>query len=84
MRHKISCPSEAWPTEMRAATAAQYCDEPSVESFLLKVKQGIYPKPCRQTGMSAKWHRARLDQSIAQRHGLLVGNVLTEDVTELL
>jgi hypothetical protein len=74
-----------WPAEMRATTAATYCDEPSVDAFLLKVKQGIYPKPCRHQGILPKWHRAKLDGAIALRHGLLpVGGLVAEDVTELI
>jgi hypothetical protein len=36
---------------MRSETAAAYCDEPSVEAFLPKVKQGAYPSPCRHVGI---------------------------------
>jgi hypothetical protein len=83
MSRKVNTPIGAWPTEMRAETAAAYCDEPSVESFLSKVKQGNYPQPCRQQGILPKWHISRLDEAIAQRHGLLTGH-LVEDVTELI
>ena len=70
---------------MRGETAAAYCDEPSVEAFLSKVKQGTYPKPCIRNGMLPKWHRAKLDEAIALRHGLLpVGGLVTEDVAELI
>ena len=34
--------------EMRAQTAAAYCDEPSVEAFLAKVQRGIYSAPIRE------------------------------------
>jgi hypothetical protein len=86
MTRRANCPSGAWPTEMRAETAAAYCDEPSVEAFLSKVKHGIYPGPCRQGGILPKWHRSKLDESVARRHGLLVtpGNLLTEDAVELI
>jgi hypothetical protein len=70
---------------MRGETAAAYCDEPSVASFLSKVKQGIYPSPCRQDGILPKWHRAKLDEAIARRHGLLSsGDLLAEDAVELI
>jgi hypothetical protein len=70
---------------MRAETAAAYCDEPSIEAFLSKVKQAAYPTPCKQHGILPKWHRAKLDEAIARRHGLLpVGVPLAEDVTELI
>jgi len=76
----------SWPAEMRAETAAAYCDEPSVEAFLAKVKCGLYPGPCRRRGMLPKWHRSKLDEAIARRHGLLAtsGNLLAEDCVELI
>jgi hypothetical protein len=69
---------------MRAETAAAYCDEPSVEAFLSKVKRGAYPNPCRQRGMLPKWHRAKLDEAIALRHGLIPDQLLAEDVVGLI
>jgi hypothetical protein len=79
-------PNGAWPTELRSVTAAAYCDEPSVEAFLAKSKSGVYPSPCRQRGMLPKWHRSKLDEAIARRHGLLVnvGELLAEDAVELI
>ena len=70
--------------EMRGDTAAGYCDEPSVEAFISKVKLGIYPNPCRQIGVFPKWHRAKLDEAIARRHGLLLSASLAEDLTDLI
>jgi hypothetical protein len=68
---------------MRAATAAAYCDEPSVESFISKVGRGIYSQPARQRGCLPKWHRNKLDRDIARRHNLWdVAEV--EDVTGLI
>lgn len=85
MTRCVNYPTGAWPNEMRAETAAAYCDEPSVEAFLSKVKQGVYPSPCRQHGILPKWHRFRLDEAIARRHGLLVANsLLAEDAVELI
>ena len=84
MSRKVNYPTGAWPTEMRGETAAAYCDEPSVDAFLSKVKLGIYPNPCRQIGMLPKWHRAKLDETIALRHGLLPSASLAEDLTELI
>jgi hypothetical protein len=72
---------------MRAETAAAYCDEPSVEAFCAKVKRGLYPSPCRQEGILPKWHRAKLDRSIAERHGIqLPPDVvrLAEDAVDLI
>jgi len=70
---------------MRAATAAGFCDEPSTEAFLRKVELGLYPAPLRQGGALPKWHRARLEEAIARRHGLLVtGAPLAENVEDLI
>jgi hypothetical protein len=85
MSRRVNYPNGAWPTEMRAETAAGYCDEPSVEAFLSKVKLGLYPKPCKQQGTLPKWHRTKLDETIALRHGLMpVGGLIAEDVVELI
>jgi hypothetical protein len=85
MRHKVQCPLGAWPREMRGETAAAYCDEPSVEAFIDKVKQNIYPNPTRQAGTLPKWHRIKLDVAIARRHGLSASEqLLAEDVAEII
>ena len=86
MARAVNCPRGSWPSEMRAETAAAYCDEPSVESFLAKANCGLYPSPSRQRGMLPKWHRSKLDEAIARRHGLLVnvGELLAEDAVELI
>jgi hypothetical protein len=55
---------------MQAATAAAYCDEPSVDAFLRKVAQGVYSQPCRARGTLRKWHREKLARDIARRHGI--------------
>lgn len=76
---------DRWPMEMRSDTAAEYCDEPSVEAFKTKVRKGIYSEPIRGTGILPKWHRAKLDQDIARRHGLQIDGVtLIEDVSGLI
>jgi hypothetical protein len=69
--------------EMRAETAAAYCDEPSVEAFLAKVQRGVYCAPVRAPGCLPKWHRSKLERDIAQRHGLGCDHV-AEDVTEII
>jgi hypothetical protein len=86
MSRKVNYVNGSWPTEMRAETAAAYTDEPSVEAFLSKVKLGLYPSPTRKPRMQPKWHRRKLDQAIARRHGLLVteSSWLAEDVVELI
>jgi hypothetical protein len=78
-------PLGSWPLEMRAETAAAYCDEPSVDAFLAKVQRGIYSVPAREKGCLPKWHRGKLDSDIARRHGLEFDNVgKSEDVSELI
>jgi hypothetical protein len=85
MARAVAFPSGAWPLEMRAATAAAYCDERSVEAFLSKVDRGIYSSPMREPGCLPKWHRHKLDRDIARRHSLtLQGFDLIEDITELI
>ncbi len=84
MARATSYPPGAWPLEMRAETAAAYCDEPSVDAFLAKVDRGIYSQPARQKGCQPKWHRAKLDRDIARRHGLHIEQSLFEDASELL
>ncbi len=79
----VNYPLGAWPEEMRAETAAAYCDEPSVDAFLSKVRRHIYPPPCRRRGMLPKWHRQKLSQAIAHRHGLILP-ALAEDAVELI
>jgi hypothetical protein len=69
---------------MRAERAAAYCDEPSVEAFLAKVSKGIYPDPMRCKGSLPKWHRYKLDASIARRHGLQHDRPEIEDAAALI
>jgi hypothetical protein len=83
MSRDVAYPHGAWPLEMRAETAAAYCDEPSVEAFLAKVARGHYSQPARVKGALPKWHRAKLDRDIARRHGLRC-EALSEDVVELI
>jgi hypothetical protein len=83
MVRAIAYPPGSWPLEMRAATAAAYCDEPSVDAFLAKVEKGIYSQPARQQGCSPKWHRAKLDRDIARRHDI-EDLIVVEDATGLI
>lgn len=84
-RRAVAIPHGSWPLEMRAETAAAYCDEPSVEAFLSKAANGVYPAPARSKGLLPKWHRSKLDAAIARRHGLR-GEVaeVAEDITALI
>ncbi len=85
MSRPVAFPPGTWPAEMRAETAAAYCDEPSVDAFLAKVERGVYSQPKREKRCLPKWHRAKLDRDISRRHGLLVDvAALPEDVTELI
>ena len=84
MSRVVAIPYGSWPQEMRAETAAAYCDEPSVEAFHSKVVKGIYPQPARIKGALPKWHRSKLDAAIAQRHGLQLVASMAEDVTGLI
>lgn len=49
-----------WPRWMRAATAAAYVDESSVEAFRRKVG-AVYPMPTIGKGRSARWDREEID-----------------------
>jgi hypothetical protein len=69
---------------MRAERAAAYCDEPSVDAFLAKVSRGVYPPPRREKGFLPKWHRHKLDASIARRHGLQHDRREVEDAAALI
>ena len=84
MSRPVAFPPGSWPIEMMASIAAAYCGEPSVDAFLAKVAKGYYPEPARAKGMLPKWHRSKLDASIARRHGLQVEATLTEDVRGLI
>jgi hypothetical protein len=84
MSRPVAYLAGAWPLEMRAETAAAYCDEPSVEAFLAKEKRGIYPSPIRCKGSLPKWHRLKLDSAIARRHGLQPERPEIEDATALI
>lgn len=83
MNRPVSFPLGSWPLEMRAETAAAYCDERSVDAFLYKVEQNEYPHPIRKKGCSPKWHRFKLDQAIAKHHGLQSPQ-LSEEITDLI
>jgi hypothetical protein len=54
MTRPATIPAGSWPLEMRAETAAAYCDEPSVDAFLAKVQRAIYSAPIRERGCLPK------------------------------
>jgi hypothetical protein len=83
MSRRVKNPG-AWPLEMRAETAAAYCDEPSVEAFLRKVPH-VYSEPARTKGSLPKWHRSKLNRDIARKHGLQAEELqLAEDAEDLI
>lgn len=85
MVRRVTAPPGTWPLEMRAATAAAYCDEPSVDAFLAKVERHVYCQPIKVPGCVPKWHRLKLDHDIARRHGLrLESPAVAEDVSGLI
>ena len=68
MTRATHTPGETWPRLMRSATAAAYCDETSVESFLSGVGS-IYPSPIIIPGKGKRWLKADLDNSIDRLTG---------------
>lgn len=56
--------NEAWPRLMRAATAAAYVDEVSVEAFRRRVRSGTYTGAVRFPGRGEVWLRDDLDNDI--------------------
>ena len=58
-----------WPRQMRAETAAAYCDETSVPAFLRAIPR-LYPEPCRIPGKGPRWRKEQLDAAISRIHGL--------------
>lgn len=57
-----------WPRLMRAATAAAYVDEESVEAFRRKVGV-VYPGPVTARGCRQRWLRDDLDRAIERMAG---------------
>ena len=68
MTRPTHTPGETWPRIMRAATAAAYVDETSVQSFLRSVGS-VYPKPVTVPGKGKRWLREDLDRSIDRLTG---------------
>ena len=59
--------------EMRADTAAEYCDEPSVEAIKGKVKRKINSEPTRGPGILRDLDRLRARGLSPRRKLLLIG-----------
>lgn len=58
-----------WPLQMRAETAAAYCDEVSELAFLRAVDKGLYPKPVDVPGKGHRWLKSELKAAIKRIHG---------------
>lgn len=58
-----------WPRQMRAETAAAYCDETSVSAFLRAIPV-LYPEGRSIPGKGKRWLREDLDEAIDRIHGL--------------
>lgn len=69
---------QAWPEQMRAETAAAFCDERSVDSFLRSVGT-LYPRPKPIRGKGLRWLRADLEQAVRRIHR---GDKPEDDVTD--
>ncbi len=71
---------EAWPEQMRADTAARFCDEPSVDAFRRSV--GIlYPRPYRVPGKGDRWSRGEIEAALRRLRG---EQATVEDAADVL
>ena len=70
----------AWPEQMRAETAAAFCDECSVDAFLRSVGK-LYPKPYKVPGKGDRWAKAELEAALKRLRGVM-GDV--EDAADVL
>lgn len=60
----------AWPRQMRAQTAADYCDEVSEAAFRRACGKGkLYPPPKNVEGKGERWLREDLDAALDRIHG---------------
>lgn len=64
MTRAVEIPTGAWPARLSPALAAGYCGEPSVESFLRRVRSAEYPAPTVDQGKRRLWLRTDLDKAI--------------------
>ncbi len=64
---KVTMP-HLWPRQMRAETAAQYCDEVSVRAFKHGIP-AIYPPAKLIPGKGERWLIEELDAALNKAHG---------------
>ena len=67
----MPCPSlyrAAWPRLMRAATAAAYVDERSVDAFRRAIGK-LWPEPLHVPGKGERWLKDELDEAIEMATG---------------
>ena len=67
----MACPSlyrTAWPRLMRAATAAAYVDERSVDAFRRAIGK-LWPEPLHVPGKGERWLKDELDEAIETATG---------------
>lgn len=62
----------SWPRLMRAATAAAYVDERSVDAFRRGVGS-LYPAPHKVSGKGDRWFKDELDAAIERIAGVQTG-----------
>jgi hypothetical protein len=71
---------EAWPEQMRAETAAAFCDEVSVEAFRHSVGS-LYPRPYSVPGKGDRWSRGELEATLRRLRG---GSAAIKDAADVL
>lgn len=69
----------SWPRLMRAATAAAYVDEVSVEAFLRRAGK-VYPAGRRIAGRGQVWAKEDLDRAIRAIRGERGAQSLADDL----
>ena len=69
----------AWPEQMRAETAAAFCDERSVDAFLRSVGK-LYPRPYRVPGKGDRWTKGELERALQRLRGEAVDVTDAADV----
>ena len=78
----IDCPTivQAWPEQMRADTAAEFCGERSASAFRRGVGT-LYPSPYRVPGKGDRWSKQELEKALTR---LRAGQNEVEDAADIL